>query len=471
MGRGLSCIFQPRLRFWREFLNLRIAGICISAIFILFARTPRASAQATSSEARNAASSAAPNQARLKFVVIVSRHGVRSPTGKLDSLNRYAHEPWPAWSVKPGYLTAHGFDLMRLFGAYDRQLLASEGLLSVQGCGDAGLIRIRADSDQRTRETGKALAEGLAPGCGVSVTALPEGVPDPLFHPVEAGLGKPDGAQAAAAVMGRIGADPAALVEVYRPQLEKLDAVLHGCDGAGCGGKNGSDPLSIFSAPSSVTPGNSDHLIEFRSPLSVASTMTENFLLEYADGMDAKDVGWGRVDAATLRELMQLHVANEDIALRTPCIARAQASNLLFHALASMEQAESGRAVAGALTKPNDKLLILVGHDTNQAVVAGALGLNWLVDGRRDDTPPGGALVFELWQRSGTKDGEFVRVYYTAQTLDQMRNLTPLSLSSPPVRVPVFIPGCSLADFSCEWRDFVKASQAAIDPAFTARTF
>jgi len=41
-----------------------------------------------------------------------------------------------------------------------------------------------------------------------------------------------------------------------------------------------------------------------------------------------------------------------------------------------------------------------------------------------------------LWKSRST--GEyFVRTFYTAQTLDQMRDATPLSLAVPPERVPV----------------------------------
>ena len=91
--------------------------------------------------------------------------------------------------------------------------------------------------------------------------------------------------------------------------------------------------------------------------------------------------------------------------------------------------------------------------------------MSWLIDGRRDDTPPGGALVFELWKRHDT--GEFlVRTFYEAQTLDQMRNATPLSLQSPPERVPVFVPGCSQADASCNWKAFQLAVQAVVPSTF-----
>ena len=400
----------------------------------------------------------------LKFVVIISRHGVRSPIGKIDQLNQYSRQPWPAWSVPPGYLTAHGAKLMNLLGTYDRELLASEGLLASSGCGDATHIRIIADSDQRTRETGKALAAGLAPGCALEVSALAEGTADPLFHPLSAGVGHPDQYLATAAISGRIGANPPGLSEAYRPQLEALEEILHGCNpGVTCAGAPSAQ--SLFDIPSSIAPGKGDHLVDLRTPLGVASTMAENLLLEYTEGMDSSQVGWGRVDIHKLREVLQLHVAEEDIAQRNSYIARAQSSNLLFHVLQSMEQAQSATPVAGAMSKPSDRLLILVGHDTNLANISGALGLSWLIDGRRDDTPPGGALVFELWKARGT-GAYYVRAFYTAQTLDQMRNATPLSLANPPERVPVFVPGCSRDDGSCTWEAFQQTVHSNTDLAF-----
>ena len=149
--------------------------------------------------------------------------------------------------------------------------------------------------------------------------------------------------------------------------------------------------------------------------MKLASTITENFLLEYSEGMNASQVGWGRVDLETLRALLQLHVANEDLSDRTESIARAQASNLLYHLLQSVDQAATGQTKTGALNT-EDRLLILCGHDTNLVSIAGALHLNWIIDGRKDDTPPGGALVFELWKMPGAGDFE-VRTYYIAQPL------------------------------------------------------
>ena len=258
----------------------------------------------------------------LKYVVIVSRHGVRSPTGKADTLN--------------------------LFGVYDRALFAKDGLFASEGCGDAAEVSVIADSDQRTRETGKALAAGMFPGCNIDVKALPEGTPDPLFHSLEAGVGHPDKAIATAAIAGRIGNNPAGLTDAYRPQLQALEEVLMGCKpGPTCAGAH----ASLFDVPSSIGPGKGDHLVDLRGPLGISATMAENLLLEYTGGLDASQVGWGRIDADRLRELMQLHTANAELERRTSVVARAQSSNLLRHILGSMQRA-AGAADAQVRARP-----------------------------------------------------------------------------------------------------------------------
>ena len=143
------------------------------------------------------------------------------------------------------------------------------------------------------------------------------------------------------------------------------------------------------------------------------------------------------------------------------------ASNLLDRIRRTMEQSLTGKPVPGALGKPDDRLVILVGHDTNIVTAAGALGIDWIEDGRVDDTPPGGALVFELW-RSHADGNFFVRLEYTAQTLEQMRREEPLTSANPPSEAPVFVPGCSRPDLSCTWEGFTAAMRQAIDPAYVS---
>ena len=397
------------------------------------------------------------DHADLKYVVYVTRHGVRSPTGKVSQYSQYSTAPWPAWDVAPGYLTAHGFQLMQIFGSYDRLLLHDEGLLPASGCEAANQVTIYADSDERTRETGRALAASLLPGCNVTVAGLPEGENDPLFHPPASSISAT--AWAEAAIAGRIGNDPSAISEAYRSKLLELDNVL-----GSCGAHTGTAPsrTSIVDIPASLTPGSGDHAVDLHGPLNTASTLTEILLLEYAQGMPANDVGWGCVDGRKVRSLIDLHTAASDLTQRTPAVAALQASNLLRTIANSMKQAVTRQAVPHVPGRTADRALLLVGHDTNLSNLAGLLDINWLEDGRRDDTPPGSTLVFELWQSQRTKEFS-VRLFFMAQTLEQMRNSTVLSMQNPPQRVPVFVPGCSRADFSCSWDAFSQTVSRSID--------
>src|SRR5271157_1380290 len=371
----------------------------------------------------------------LKYVVVVTRHGVRPPTVSNDQINPYSAEPWPQWDVPPGYLTAHGRALMRLFGAYNRAQFARAGLFSTSGCADAGRVYFWADTDERTIETGHALVEGMLPGCKVEVHSAPAGTRDPLFNPVAAGVGHADPDLAVAAVSGRIGGHPEALLVAYRPALEAMQQVL-------TAGKTVKQ--SLLELPVSLGPA-AGGLVEMRGPFATAATLAEDFLLEYTNGMEGHDLGWGRLTESNLRQMMTIHIANADLTRRTPQIGRTSASNLLSHVAKAMEQAVAGKAVPGAIGKPGDRLLVIVGHDSNLSNIQGTLNLTWLLPGYQpNDTPPGGALVFELWRQPA--GGEYsVRTYYTAQTLEQMRQALPLTLDSPPARAAIFVPACSTA--------------------------
>jgi 4-phytase/acid phosphatase len=311
----------------------------------------------------------------------------------------------------------------------------------------------------------------MFPGCTANQQpeqhTLAEGQIDPLFHSLSAEVGQPDRKRAAASIAGRIGGNPAGITEAYRWQFEALQRILLGCALASPCPQLGHTAATLLTdIPASLDGGKGDHLAELKGPLSTASTITENLLLEYTSGLPMDQVGWGRVDLATLKQLMDLHTAASDLNRRTPYLATVQASNTLAHILDTLQQAATGKAVPGALGKPGDRVIVLVGHDTNLANMAGMLNLNWMIDGRRDDTPPGGALIFELWQDADS--GYEVRTYYTAQTLEQMRELTPLTLDKGPARANIFIPGCSQggANFPCDWKAFQQTLTTAIDPAF-----
>jgi 4-phytase/acid phosphatase len=390
-------------------------------------------------------------QEQLKFVLVLTRHGVRSPTWTNALLDEYAKQPWPKWPVEPGILTPHGKQLMTYFGAYYRAYFSRLGLLSSDGCAAASEVYLWADTNQRTSETARGLADGMFPGCPTRVHSLSETTRDELFHTTVKPSVYP---RELAALAGRIGDDPAALLSAYRMPLEAMQHVLADCGQDPC---NTTGNKSLLAVEPSLTPASGNHSFELKGPLITSATFAENFQLEYLEGMPADAVGWGRVDEAHMESLMLLHAASSDLIQRTPSIARAQASNLLTYILLTLSQAQQRKSVAGAIGSTSDKVVFLVGHDTNISNIAALLNAHWLIDGyQRDDAAPGGALVFELWQRAGHADS--VKVYYQVQSPEQMHNTMPLTTSAPPKRAAIFLPGCSFSEegFSCEWEEFKK---------------
>jgi 4-phytase/acid phosphatase len=393
---------------------------------------------------------------QLKYVVIVSRHGVRSPTWENARLNEYSAEPWPDWGVPPGYLTPYGRVLMKLMGAYYHDLLSEEHLIDRQGCRSVGQIFIWADTTERTLETGKAMAESLLPGCGLPVHSRSDRTSDPIFS----GFGARNPELELKAIRDRLNANPGQ-VSGLRSAVDSLQFLL--TDGS-------NSPKKLTDAPLEIGLSVQKRSVEVTGPVATGSTLGEDFLLEYANNFEGKDLAWGRLNEENLSRIMELHAAYADLARRTPYVARARGSDLLWHILRSLEQAATSRSVHGALDQPGNKVLLLIGHDTNLANISGMLNLSWHLTGYQpDDTPPGGALVFSLWLDPSSGQS-YVRSQYVSQTLDQMRRALSLTASTPPAQQDVVVPGCPAASefHGCPWPSFDSTLKQAIDPSFVS---
>lgn len=409
------------------------------------------------SAARADATRAAPgaDAATLRMVVIVSRHGVRSPTDPTE-LTPYAARPWPAWSTRPGYLTSHGAALLTIEGEAYRQRYAAAGLWTASGCPAKDAVYVWADVEERTEASADALISGIAPGCHIIKNGAAAKV-DPIFHALPA-VGKADPVASRASVAGAIGNDPVALVAANGAAFSRLESIL-GCAPGPC--------TALTSVPSNLSTSEKTRLTSVNGPIDLASTAVEDFILEYAEGMPLADVGWGRVDRQTLLWLSQLHMVKYAVNTRTPYAARSQGSNLLATIAATIDQGVDGKRRGLTPVPPAARFVAFVGHDTNLEELAGMLHLSWLIPGYQpDDTPPGGALVFEVYASPLGPNNNVVRAFYSAQTLDQMRTGTTLATAAP-LRAPVFIPGCP--DLDCPLATFNSVVTSAVDPRFVVQ--
>lgn len=313
---------------------------------------------------------------RLVRLVVLSRHGVRSPTQSSEVLSLWASRPWPHWPVGRGELTPRGSKLIARQWRELRRAWIGQGLLASRACPEPGEIAIVADSEQRTRETARALAAALAPGCATEIRATPE-VVEPLFHPTRTGHAVVDAAQARPQMEASLGN-----LSVTNA-LGVIQAVSDCCAARLCR-EVPETPCSLAAIPTRPVFENGDAGLQ--GGLAVASSLAEIFLLEYGQWPD-RNAGWGEVDGTILRQILPVHNQVFDVLNRAPAVARARGGALL-------------RAVRDSLlTSSGTRLTVYVGHDTNIANLGGLLDLNWdFPEQGRNTIPPGGALVFSLWE-------------------------------------------------------------------------
>ena len=363
-------------------------------------------------------------------VIVLMRHGVRPPTRVVVIPDGYAREPWAAWDTAPGLLTAHGYRGEVLLGAYDRLMFADAGLLETEACPAPRQVRVWADTDQRTRETGRAWLEGLYPGCDIPVGHSRGQRDDPLFAAIDLGVAGHDPAMARAAVEARAGGALDGTMPAVGRAFERLDAILDCCSVTVCEEAGLEPDCALGQIPHRWEATDPAKRIDFEGPLAIGGTAGQTVMLQYLEGKPMSEVGWGRATEADFILLSTIHAAEFELLSRTPYIADRGATPIMRTVLENF----------GDETAP--RLHALIGHDTNVGNVGGMLDLHWRVPSYpRDNPPPGGALGFEVL--SDASGARFVRAFYRSQTMDQVRELQPLGDANPASYDYLPIPGCA----------------------------
>ena len=364
-------------------------------------------------------------------------------------------------------LTPHGAQAEILLGSYFRSYLLAEDLLTGTDAVDVKRSYFRANSIQRSNITAASLAAGLMLGATVPVHSYPLGQIDPVFDPISANVAALDSQRAAQEVAGMF--NGSALPSALSAELALLRSALYNYP-------NGTQPvpatpaglvdptavpIPLTATTSGVQTGNVINL----GGLGAAFYAKDPFVMQYADGMPLQSVAWGRLSLSDLSQVTRIDTLTFAIETASPYLTQVQGSNAAAHILRSMEQAVNGRRVPGAFSAPGTNLLGIVSSDIYVDALASLLHLHWQLPGYQQDfAAPGGALVFELRQVRST--GEYiVRVYYTAQTFDQLRNLTPLTTGQPPATMQLLIPNGDQADTNLDvsFHEFKELMTKAIN--------
>jgi 4-phytase/acid phosphatase len=419
----------------------------------------------------------------LKQIIIFGRHSIRSATIDTTNLNQFSANPSPGFPGVPvGYLTPNGRVAAGLMGTYFHDYLAHEGVLTGNTNTDLARSYFRANTIERSYITaakfGAALISGaVIPGASIPVHTFGANKPDLVIDPLLAGVATVDPARALAEIQGVFG-NGTDLSSAYSDELSQISKVLY---------PPGTQPLYPGKSPTNNAPpapqGSFDPttlpiLLTTNAPqytnyvtgevLSIgvlASTMNaiDPFVMQYAVGLPTNEVAWGRLTLDELSQQTRLMTLQFDICMRQPYLARVQSSSAASHILRSMLQITGGVPLDGAFGTNQSQVLVIISSDAYLAGLAGLLDMHWLLPGYQPDfCPPGGALVFELRQVTAT--GQYlVRVFYTAQTFDQLRNLTTLTLGAPPATQQLLVPGgSSTANLDVDFTTFTNLMNAAI---------
>lgn len=372
-----------------------------------------------------------PNTAppKLERVVMLMRHGIRPPTKAQPVAVRYGADKWPAWGVAPGLLTERGAAGIRLLGSADRALYAGRGLFG-KGCPAPGAVVLHASSKPRAIDTAKNWAAAFMPGCAAPVEHPTETGLDPIFHGLDDQPASFDGAKALAEARAALPKGGIAEEARRHQPLLTLLAKAMGCAAPAC---------PLLTDPTELI-GTAHDRPELEGPIDVGSTASQSFLLEYLEGMPMQDVAWGRASRADIERMLEFHPTKFRYSNRPEYVARNAAAPLAKEMLAALDSPA--------------KLTLFAGHDTNIADVGGFFDVHWKVPQYpADDVPPGGAIGFELLR--GADGARYVRAFFRAQTMDQLRNQEPLGASRAS-RQYLAMPGCgnSPAARACSWTTF-----------------
>lgn len=357
----------------------------------------------------------------LEKVVEISRHGVRPPS----SDNRRAIEAgsarsWSSWLTRDGELTGHGYTAAWLKGRYESQRYRQLGLIGT-ACPDDGEFYLRASPMQRTKMTAQALAEAAFPGCGVTIHA--EEKTDPLFvYPA----GKATKAMAETnrqEALAAMGGNLAAAQHRLQPQINALKQVACRPDAA----------CPVFVEPWQLNVWSNGTI--GITGLDTLAAMAETLRLEWSENKPLAEVGFGKVSsAADVAQLMPLLSFKYDYTNDLPASAARGASQL-------MEQIAEALRGEEQTALPDTRWLLIVAHDINISWLRTMLNFHWQQGlYPHGNIPPGGSLVFERWRDEHQQ--RFVRISFQAQSLDQLRELTPLSQQNPPLLTELHFKGC-----------------------------
>ena len=381
----------------------------------------------------------------LEKVLIFSRHGLRSPVEKdPQEMAKYSPYAWAKWDVPSGHLTAKGTVLETYFGQYLGQWLADKGLLTTERCASGEGIFAYANGVQRTIATGQAIVAGAFAGCNVQLQHHGKigSEKDPIFNT------QAHNPSQALIESAKNNVDLTALQQKLAPNYALLSEIIDYKNSPNCVQKGECD-LGEKVGEYSIKDGKS---VKITGSISTGKKIVSALLLAHYVGKPDSEIANGNVDSQEKWRVIN-EIKNEyyrTLFKNNETLAQ----NASYPLLAFIQQQLSSE----------NKISLLVGHDSNIVALLSALGVEpYELDDSLENIPIGGKLIFEVWKHKPSGKLKF-KLDYVYQSTEQLVKLTPLSLATPPKQKALTLEACTKDESGfCDYEQFQKVLREGIE--------
>ena len=328
-----------------------------------------------------------------------------------------------------------------------------EGLYGEAQAPDPLQTLILANSMQRTVETGRAFATGFSPDDPIETDydkTVKWGSMSPVFDDVSTKFSETIKAKVLAeADQVCYPGDFKSAIDQLEIDAQKITEVLDMKDSPAC---QQHDTCSFYFTNSNIILHLQWMPRILGGNIYFAQVVSSNLVLQYYDMPETKGTIFGHpVTLDDLRAIGRIKDMWCFLCMGFPTVGRDVAHNLLIKIKEEMN--DSTR-----------KLSYLIGHDSNMATLVGALDLErYELEGTPEiKTPLGGKITFEIW--NDADDNAYVALNYVYQNVDQILDMTTLSMEEPPMIHPLRIKGLKPnSDGLYPMQDFMAYLNEAID--------
>ena len=356
---------------------------------------------------------------KLKEVVILSRHNIRSPLSTNGSaLSKMTPHEWTNWSSASSELTLRGGVLETEMGQFFRKWTIETGLFKDNYVPTIDEVNVYANSMQRCIATAQYFSGGFMPVANLRVNHryVPSKM-DPIFFPrltKSTEAFRTEAMKQINAMGGKEG-----LVGINKSLKESYDLIAKVLDMKQSEYYKKGEIKDFVNNDTQITlelnqePG-------MKGSLKNANSASDAFILQFYEESDALKAAFGhKLTTEDWTKIAKVKDVYGDVLFTAPIVAVNVAHPLLQY-------------MYDELNDKDRKFTFLCGHDSNIASVDAALGVEEysLPNSIEKKTPIGSKLVLEKWVDAAGK--AYIAVNLVYQSTDQLKQMSLLDLQHAP---------------------------------------